>query len=218
MASKPGNGVGTERTVRDQAPAHPEDKPGSSRGYIPFQVADWDCWAVRANHDEPVGEDAHELGTREVSGWLWFGDQTYVVMVERKAGERVEAAEEVWETLSERETQIAVLVSRGKGTKQIAGSLHISEHTVRSYMRRIFSKLHVSNRPAMVAQLIKLSIGRGEPSPAKTMKDQTGSAKSLQEFQAAHESVFKAMDANEDGVVTLDEMRAFMQGGSAPKP
>jgi DNA-binding CsgD family transcriptional regulator len=57
--------------------------------------------------------------------------------------------------LSQRECQIAVLVSRGKGTKQIAGDLHISEHTVRSYMRRIFLKLRVANRPAMVAQLLK---------------------------------------------------------------
>jgi DNA-binding CsgD family transcriptional regulator len=64
-------------------------------------------------------------------------------------------------TLSVRECQIAVLVSRGKGTKQIAGDLHISEHTVRSYMRRIFLKLGVSNRPAMVAQLLQTSRQRG---------------------------------------------------------
>jgi len=63
-----------------------------------------------------------------------------------------------WEILSERETQIAVLVARGKGTKQIAGHLYISEHTVRSYMRRMFSKLRVSTRPAMVAQLLKAGI------------------------------------------------------------
>jgi DNA-binding CsgD family transcriptional regulator len=58
--------------------------------------------------------------------------------------------------LSERETQIAVLVGRGKGTKQIGG--HLSEHTVRSYMRRIFSKLRVSTRPAMVARLMQSGI------------------------------------------------------------
>ena len=58
-------------------------------------------------------------------------------------------------TLSDRESQIAVLVSRGKGTKQIADDLRISEHTVCSYMRRIFAKLGVSNRPAMVAQLLQ---------------------------------------------------------------
>jgi hypothetical protein len=35
---------------------------------------------------------------------------------------------------------------------------------------------------------------------------------SLQEFQAAHERIFKAMDSNKDGQVTLEEMQSFMHG------
>ena len=43
---------------------------------------------------------------------------------------------------------------------------------------------------------------------------------SLQEFQVAHERIFKAMDSNKDGKLTLEEMQAFMQGTrrSAPQP
>jgi uncharacterized membrane protein len=43
---------------------------------------------------------------------------------------------------------------------------------------------------------------------------------SLQEFQVAHERIFKAMDSNKDGQLTLEEMQAFMQGTrrSAPQP
>jgi EF hand len=35
---------------------------------------------------------------------------------------------------------------------------------------------------------------------------------SLQEFQAAHERIFKAMDADHDGTVTFEEMQAFIRG------
>jgi hypothetical protein len=35
---------------------------------------------------------------------------------------------------------------------------------------------------------------------------------SLQEFQVAHERIFKAMDANKDGRLTLEEIQGFVQG------
>ncbi len=33
---------------------------------------------------------------------------------------------------------------------------------------------------------------------------------SLQEFQSAHERIFKGMDQNKDGRLTMEEMRSFM--------
>jgi hypothetical protein len=38
----------------------------------------------------------------------------------------------------------------------------------------------------------------------------------LQEFQSAHERIFKGMDGNKDGRLTQEEMRAFMHGPGRP--
>jgi hypothetical protein len=39
---------------------------------------------------------------------------------------------------------------------------------------------------------------------------------SLQEFQAAHDRIFKAMDSNKDGKLTPEEMLAFLHGTKSP--
>lgn len=41
---------------------------------------------------------------------------------------------------------------------------------------------------------------------------------SLAEFQVAHERIFKAMDSNKDGKLTLEEMLAFMHGTRSSVP
>jgi DNA-binding CsgD family transcriptional regulator len=61
--------------------------------------------------------------------------------------------------LTSRELQIAYSVADGKGDKVIAYDLGISEYTVREHMRRIFHKLNVSKRAALVARLIRTRFG-----------------------------------------------------------
>ena len=62
-------------------------------------------------------------------------------------------------------------------------------------------------------------MGRGMMGPPVMMRiifslmDSDGDGTiSLQEFQAAHERIFKGMDVNKDGRLTPEEMHAFMQG------
>lgn len=52
--------------------------------------------------------------------------------------------------LTARELQIATLVAQGLPNKKVAKKLHISEWTVATHLRRIFAKLHVDSRAAMV--------------------------------------------------------------------
>jgi hypothetical protein len=67
-------------------------------------------------------------------------------------------------------------------------------------------------------------LGRGGCSPIMSriifaLMDGDGDGTvSLQEFEAAHERIFKAMDANKDGQLTEDEMMAFMHGVTRSAP
>jgi DNA-binding NarL/FixJ family response regulator len=60
------------------------------------------------------------------------------------------SSEEIVSRLTGRELEIAVLVAQGFATKNIAYRLQISEWTVSTYLRRIFAKLGVDSRAAMV--------------------------------------------------------------------
>jgi DNA-binding CsgD family transcriptional regulator len=59
----------------------------------------------------------------------------------------------VW--LSPREREIARMVAKGYPNKTIAAVLEISSWTVCTHLRRIFTKLGVGSRAAMVARLLE---------------------------------------------------------------
>lgn len=63
-----------------------------------------------------------------------------------------QASSEAMRSLSEREAAIVDLVASGMVNKQIAMELRISEHTVSTYLRRIFAKLGVDTRASMVSR------------------------------------------------------------------
>jgi DNA-binding CsgD family transcriptional regulator len=60
------------------------------------------------------------------------------------------APSDIRELLTNRELQIVQLICMGYVTKQVAFRLHISEFTVRSYLKTIYCKLGVRSRGAMV--------------------------------------------------------------------
>lgn len=57
--------------------------------------------------------------------------------------------------LSPREQEIARMVARGFPNKTIAAVLEISTWTVGTYLRRMFAKLGVTSRTAMIAKLME---------------------------------------------------------------
>lgn len=61
-------------------------------------------------------------------------------------------------SLSPREREIVRMVALGHPNKVIAAVLNISMWTVCTHLRRIFSKLNVSSRAAMVAKVTEVSL------------------------------------------------------------
>jgi two-component system nitrate/nitrite response regulator NarL len=60
--------------------------------------------------------------------------------------------------LSPREREIVRMIAKGYPNKAIAGVLEISGWTVCTHLRRIFWKLGVTSRPAMVARVMELKL------------------------------------------------------------
>jgi DNA-binding CsgD family transcriptional regulator len=72
--------------------------------------------------------------------------------------------------LSPREQEIARMVAKGHPNKVIAAVLDISPWTVSTHLRRIFAKLNVGSRAAMVAHLLEDG-GMNGPSAALNSAD-----------------------------------------------
>ena len=76
-------------------------------------------------------------------------DGVRCVLVRRPREDRAEVV------LSPREREIARMVAKGYPNKVIARVLEISSWTVSTHLRRIFAKLGVSSRAAMVAHILE---------------------------------------------------------------
>ncbi len=78
--------------------------------------------------------------------------------------ETAETPSSIVELLTPRELQIVALVAAGNVNKQVADVLRISEWTVSTHLRRIFAKLGVDTRAAMVSRCLE-AIARATTDP-----------------------------------------------------
>ena len=62
--------------------------------------------------------------------------------------------------LTVREQEVLQLLLSGKSNREIAGALFISENTVKTHARSIFSKYDVSSRAELISTLLKYQIGK----------------------------------------------------------
>ncbi len=74
---------------------------------------------------------------------------------ELSARPKKEPVQEADDNLSPREGEVLQQVAQGATNKQIADSLFISENTVKTHLRNIMEKLHISNRSQAVAYAVE---------------------------------------------------------------
>lgn len=77
--------------------------------------------------------------------------------------------------LTERESELLALLPTGMTNRELSEHLHISENTIKSHLRRLFSKLDVRNR-AQAAALARTRI-LGESRSRRAPTDRNGNAR-----------------------------------------
>lgn len=65
---------------------------------------------------------------------------------------------ELKENISDRELEVLNLLSRGFNYQEIADLLEVSKHTIGTYIKRVYRKLHVNSRSEAVFEAQKLGI------------------------------------------------------------
>jgi DNA-binding CsgD family transcriptional regulator len=113
---------------------------------------------------------------KEVARFLVHG-QMLAIIEEARPPELDGETRNMIARLTGRELQIAAMIAQGDATKNVAYKLRISEWTVGTHLRRIFAKLGVDNRAAMVfrcASLIASAPPPKEPAPGASQPTRYG--------------------------------------------
>jgi DNA-binding NarL/FixJ family response regulator len=102
---------------------------------------------LRSQCEVDSSNDRHVLLDKEVDGYR-------IVLIREQPHPAVQV------NLSPREQEIARMIAKGYPNKAIAAVLEISCWTVGTHLRRIFAKLGVTCRAAMVSRLMELGLTR----------------------------------------------------------
>ncbi|MBN9682405.1 MULTISPECIES: response regulator transcription factor [unclassified Corallococcus] len=104
---------------------------------------------------DPNAPAAPQEQNRALAGELILNGQRYhLVPAEDSANPPTTTPAAEARLLTSRELQVVSCVCAGWGNKEIATKLHISTWTVAAHLRRIFVKLGVDTRAAMVSRCL----------------------------------------------------------------
>lgn len=82
--------------------------------------------------------------------WAASGEMTQILEALRSAAPIQVTDAKGTELLTTRQKQLVSLVAEGLTNREVSQQMHLSEHTVKNYIFRIFEKLGVSNRAELI--------------------------------------------------------------------
>jgi DNA-binding CsgD family transcriptional regulator len=162
--------------------------------------------------DELVRQVLRQSGRKLASGPPPHGCDEEILIDTRIDGARyllirLPLAKSVLVSLSPREQEIVRMVAKGYPNKTIAGVLNISTWTVCTHLRRVFAKLGVTTRAAMVARLMEEHRAWDKSQPCKNARGITptdssrpGSANTLKNLQRSARDGFVDYQPNQNGL------------------
>jgi|WetSurMetagenome_2_1015567.scaffolds.fasta_scaffold304239_2 DNA-binding CsgD family transcriptional regulator len=114
------------------------------------------CSDCRSSPHPSAETSLIQFHVTDVAGFIDVEEERFVVISRGRQNELEKPT--ITKRLTQRELQIMAMIAEGKVNKQIADFLNISQWTVSTHLRRIYAKLGVDRRGAMIyncAQTIK---------------------------------------------------------------
>lgn len=103
---------------------------------------------------EPTGQVMQAI-RQVISGGVYLSPAMNERMLRKLTGGRAAPLATEVEQLSDRELEVYRLLGQGRGTRQIAGDLHLSISTVETYRTHIKEKLGLSSAPELVRRAVE---------------------------------------------------------------
>lgn len=103
---------------------------------------------------EPTAQ-VMEAMRKVLDGEVYLSKAMNERMLQRMTGSTTALLATEIDQLSDRELEVYRLLGQGRGTRQIAGELHLSVSTVETYRTHIKEKLHISSAPELVRRAVE---------------------------------------------------------------
>ncbi len=101
------------------------------------------------------GKKLMEAIRQVLNGKIYVSEKMSAKILESFSGRAEHSSQRPMENLTDREFEVLQLLGDGKGTREIAGQLHLSTKTVEAHRANIKRKLNLKTGPELVRYAVR---------------------------------------------------------------